>query len=153
VTNQAVRVPLYPVGSWNIATYSGTYVPLTCGYPTRCLGAAGYALDSAAARLRGKEKARRADRAGLAADRGLVPSSRTMAGSRSARWSGRAPGITGKPVRLAERPPLLVGPEDLLAELDARPAGGDGSRPRMVALTGFGGTGKTSLALATGTSS
>jgi hypothetical protein len=57
------------------------------------------------------------------------------------------PGITGKPVRLAEPPPLLVGREDLLAELDARLAGGDGSRPRTVALTGIGGTGKTSVAL------
>ena len=59
----------------------------------------------------------------------------------------RRPGITGKPVRLAEPPPLLAGREDLLAELDARLAGGDGSRPRTVALTGFGGTGKTSVAL------
>jgi hypothetical protein len=57
------------------------------------------------------------------------------------------PGITGKPVRLAEPPPLLAGREDLLAELDARLAGGDGSRPRTVVLTGFGGTGKTSVAL------
>jgi Tetratricopeptide repeat len=57
------------------------------------------------------------------------------------------PGITGKPVRLAEPPPLLAGREDLLAELDARLAGGDGSRPRTVALTGIGGTGKTSVAL------
>ena len=57
------------------------------------------------------------------------------------------PGITGKPVRLAEPPPLLAGREDLLAELDARLGDGDGSRPRTVALTGFGGTGKTSVAL------
>jgi Tetratricopeptide repeat len=56
-------------------------------------------------------------------------------------------GITGKPVRLAEPPPLLAGREGLLAELDARLAGGDGSRPRTVALTGLGGTGKTSVAL------
>jgi Tetratricopeptide repeat len=57
------------------------------------------------------------------------------------------PGITGRPVRLAEPPPLLAGREDLLSELDARLAGGDGSRPRTVALTGLGGTGKTSVAL------
>jgi hypothetical protein len=36
----------------------------------------------------------------------------------------------------------------LLAELDARLSGGDGSRPRTVALTGLGGTGKTTVALA-----
>jgi hypothetical protein len=58
------------------------------------------------------------------------------------------PGVTGKPVRLAEPPPLLVGREGMLAELETRlPDGGD-SVPRAVALTGLGGTGKTSLALA-----
>ena len=57
------------------------------------------------------------------------------------------PGITGKPVRLADPPPLLAGREDLLAELDARLAGGDGSWPRTVALIGLGGAGKTSLAV------
>ena len=57
------------------------------------------------------------------------------------------PGVTGKPVRLADPPPLLAGREDLLAELDARLAGGDGPGPRMVALCGLGGAGKTSVAL------
>ena len=56
-------------------------------------------------------------------------------------------GITGKPVRLAEPPLLLAGREDLLSELEGRLAGGDGSRPRTVVLTGFAGTGKTSVAL------
>jgi Tetratricopeptide repeat len=58
------------------------------------------------------------------------------------------PGVTGKPVRLADPPPLLAGREALLAELDARLSGGDDSRPRTVALTGLGGAGKTSVALA-----
>jgi len=57
-------------------------------------------------------------------------------------------GVTGKPVRLADPPPLLAGREDLLAELDSRLAGGDGSGPRTVALCGLGGAGKTSVALA-----
>ena len=57
-------------------------------------------------------------------------------------------GVTGKPVRLADPPPLLAGREDLLAELDTRLTGGDGSGPRTVALCGFGGSGKTSVALA-----
>ena len=56
-------------------------------------------------------------------------------------------GVTGKPVRLAAPPPLLVGRENLLAELDTRLSGGDGSGPRTVALCGFGGSGKTSVAL------
>jgi len=57
------------------------------------------------------------------------------------------PGVTGRPVRLGEPPPLLAGREALLAELDARLAGGNDSRPRTVALTGLGGAGKTSVAL------
>jgi hypothetical protein len=58
------------------------------------------------------------------------------------------PGITGKPVRLAEPPPLLAGREELLADLDARLTGGDGWEPRIVVLCGFGGIGKTSVAVA-----
>ena len=57
-------------------------------------------------------------------------------------------GVTGKPVRLADPPPLLAGREDLLAELDTRLTGGDDPAPRKVALCGLGGAGKTSLALA-----
>jgi hypothetical protein len=41
VTNLAVRIPLISCWQLNIATYLGACVPLTCGYPTRCLGAAG----------------------------------------------------------------------------------------------------------------
>jgi Tetratricopeptide repeat len=54
----------------------------------------------------------------------------------------------GKPVRLADPPSLLAGREDLLADLHTRLSGGDGPRPRTVALCGFGGAGKTSVALA-----
>jgi Tetratricopeptide repeat len=50
-------------------------------------------------------------------------------------------------VRLAPRPPPLAGREDLLAELDARLSASEGQGPRMVALSGLGGTGKTSVAL------
>ena len=57
-------------------------------------------------------------------------------------------GVTGKPVRLADPPPLLAGREDLLAELDTRLTSGDNSGPRTVALCGLGGVGKTSVALA-----
>ena len=57
-------------------------------------------------------------------------------------------GVTGKPVRLASPPSLLAGREDLLADLHTRLTGGDGPGPRTVALHGFGGAGKTSLALA-----
>jgi len=57
-------------------------------------------------------------------------------------------GVTGKAVRLADPPQLLAGREDLLADLDTRLTGGDGSGPRTVALCGLGGAGKTSVALA-----
>ena len=58
------------------------------------------------------------------------------------------PGITGKPVRLADPPSLLAGREGLLADLHTRLTGGDCPVPRTVALCGFGGAGKTSVALA-----
>jgi Domain of unknown function (DUF4062)/Tetratricopeptide repeat len=54
----------------------------------------------------------------------------------------------GRALRLAVPPTLLAGREDLLAELDDRLAGGEGSGPRTVALHGLGGAGKTSVALA-----
>jgi Domain of unknown function (DUF4062)/Tetratricopeptide repeat len=50
-------------------------------------------------------------------------------------------------LRLAPRPVFLAGREELLGELDARLTGDDGARPRLVALYGLGGAGKTSVAL------
>ena len=57
-----------------------------------------------------------------------------------------APVGAGRVVRLAPRPVFLVGREDLLAELESRLAGGDGRGPRVVALHGLAGAGKTSVA-------
>jgi hypothetical protein len=57
-------------------------------------------------------------------------------------------GVTGKPVRLADPPPLLAGRDDLLAEVDTQLTAGDNPTPRKVALWGLGGAGKTSVALA-----
>jgi hypothetical protein len=54
----------------------------------------------------------------------------------------------GRVLRLAPRPPFLAGREDLLAELEARLAGGDGREPQVVVLHGLAGAGKTSVALA-----
>ena len=52
------------------------------------------------------------------------------------------------PVRLAPRPVFLAGREGLLAELDARLSAGPGQAgPRLVALCGLGGAGKTSVAV------
>lgn len=56
-------------------------------------------------------------------------------------------GVTGKPVRLAD-PPSLAGRENLLAEMHTRLTDGADAHPRTVALSGLGGVGKTSLALA-----
>jgi hypothetical protein len=60
----------------------------------------------------------------------------------------RPPEVASLPVRLAPRPVYLAGREPLLAELDARLAGGPGqSGPQLVALYGIGGAGKTSVAV------
>jgi hypothetical protein len=50
-------------------------------------------------------------------------------------------------LRLAPRPVFVAGREELLAELDARLAGAEAARPRIVALYGLGGAGKTCVAL------
>ena len=52
-----------------------------------------------------------------------------------------------KPVRLAPRPPVLVGREALLKALDARLSADGGPAPRTVALCGLAGAGKTSVAV------
>ncbi len=63
--------------------------------------------------------------------------------------AGRAAGsrAAGPVLRLAPRPTFLAGREELLAALDARLAGGEDEGPRVVALHGLGGAGKTSVAL------
>jgi len=53
----------------------------------------------------------------------------------------------GPVVRVAPRPVFLAGREDLLAELEARLAGDERGGPRVVALCGLGGAGKTSVAV------
>jgi hypothetical protein len=57
------------------------------------------------------------------------------------------PVAAGRALRLAPRPAFLAGREELLTELDARLTGDDGAGPRVVALCGLGGAGKTSVAL------
>src|SRR5271155_3756663 len=52
-----------------------------------------------------------------------------------------------QPVRLPPRSVFLAGREELLAELDTRLAAGEDPAPRLVALCGLGGVGKTSLAV------
>ena len=60
----------------------------------------------------------------------------------------RRPDVASQPVRLAPRPAFLADREELLAELDARLTGTQGgSGPRLVALCGLGGAGKTSVAV------
>jgi hypothetical protein len=55
--------------------------------------------------------------------------------------------VPRKPVRLPPRPVMLAGREGLLADLDTRLAGYGDPGPRMVALWGLGGAGKTSVAV------
>ena len=66
-------------------------------------------------------------------------------GKRDEREAG--PVAVGRVLRLAPRPVFLAGRQDLLAELEARLTGDDGAGPRVVALIGLGGAGKTSVAL------
>jgi Tetratricopeptide repeat len=61
--------------------------------------------------------------------------------------AGRGPAVPRKPVRLAPRPVLLAGREELLADLDTMLTGGGGTGPGIVALCGLGGAGKTSVAV------
>ncbi len=75
----------------------------------------------------------------MAADRGGVNVARVEYQRRE---------VARQPVRLALRPVFLAGREGLLAELDDRLASRPGtSGPRVVALCGLGGAGKTSVAV------
>src|SRR5215831_15537408 len=58
-----------------------------------------------------------------------------------------AQAAAGRVLRVAPRPLFLAGREELLTELDARLTGQDGGGPRVVALCGLGGAGKTSVAV------
>jgi hypothetical protein len=62
--------------------------------------------------------------------------------------AGAAPEAPRKPVRLPPRPVFLAGREELLAEVGTRLTAGDDPGPRLVALCGLGGAGKTSIAVA-----
>jgi hypothetical protein len=55
--------------------------------------------------------------------------------------------VARQPVSLAPRPTFLVGREELLAELDARLYGRDDPGPKIAALCGLAGAGKTSVAM------
>jgi Tetratricopeptide repeat len=57
------------------------------------------------------------------------------------------PDLAVLPVSLAPRPAPLAGREELLAGLDTRLSAGDDRWPRVVALCGLGGAGKTSVAV------
>jgi Tetratricopeptide repeat len=61
--------------------------------------------------------------------------------------AGGGPQVPKKPVRLAPRPVRLAGREELLAGLDAKLTGGGDVGPRIAALCGLGGAGKTSVAV------
>jgi hypothetical protein len=61
--------------------------------------------------------------------------------------AGHGPQVPRKPVRLAPRPVRLAGREELLVDLDAKLTGDGDTGPRIVALCGLGGAGKTSVAL------
>ena len=57
------------------------------------------------------------------------------------------PGVASQPVRLTPRPVFLAGREELLADMDAQLTEAAAEGPRVVALCGLGGAGKTSVAV------
>jgi hypothetical protein len=81
-----------------------------------------------------------------AAATGTGQSSAEVLGVRALARAGNATGAS-QPVRVLPRPPFLAGREELLAGLDARLNAADVDGPRVVALCGLGGAGKTSVAL------
>jgi hypothetical protein len=70
-----------------------------------------------------------------------------LARERQALRVARTDETVGRALRLAPRPVFLAGREELLAELEARLVGDNGAGPRVLALIGLGGAGKTSVAL------
>src|SRR5580704_4727725 len=81
---------------------------------------------------------------------GLIGALSTGVAAELARLGRRSAGgrEAASPVlRLAPRPVFLAGRKELLAGLEARLAADDGAGPRVVALCGLGGTGKTSVAV------
>ena len=61
--------------------------------------------------------------------------------------AGSGPEVPRKPVRLPPRPAFLAGREELLGKVGTRLTAGDDPGPRLVALCGLGGAGKTSVAV------
>jgi Tetratricopeptide repeat len=68
-----------------------------------------------------------------------------MGGTAIGRVEYHRPQAASQPVSLAPRPVFLAGREELLAELDRRLSAGDGLGPKIVALCGLGGAGKTAV--------
>jgi Domain of unknown function (DUF4062) len=80
---------------------------------------------------------------------GLIEGLSTGVAAELAKLGQRPAGgqAAGPVLRLAPRLPLLAGREELLDELDERLADSEGQGPRVVALHGLGGVGKTSVAV------
>jgi hypothetical protein len=68
-------------------------------------------------------------------------------GTAIGRMEYHRPQVASQPVSLTPRPVFLAGREQLLAELDSRLSAAEGSWPRIIALCGLGGCGKTSVAV------
>ena len=98
--------------------------------------------------LRHDQLAAAGDRIAVAGERGAAAAEDTvrLLKEMQASASGSA-SVPSRPVSLAPRPAPLAGREQLLAEVRERLAGGDTRWPRVVALFGLGGAGKTSVAL------
>ena len=118
------------------------------GHGIQLNAARGGPLAPVADLLRHEQLAAAGDRTADAGERGAAAAEETVRVLREMQAS--APGsasVPSRPVRLAPRPAPLAGREQLLAQVQQRLAGSETRWPRVVALFGLGGTGKTSVAL------
>ena len=118
------------------------------GHGIQLNAARGGPLAPVADLLRHEQLAAAGDRTADAGERGAAAAEETVRVLREMQAS--APGsasVPSRPVRLAPRPAPLAGREQLLAQVQQRLAGNETGWPRVVALFGLGGTGKTSVAL------
>jgi hypothetical protein len=118
------------------------------GYGIQLNAARGGPLGPVADLLRHEQLTAVGDRIAYAGERGAAAAEETV--RVLTEFQASAPGsasVPSRPVSLAPRPAPLVGREQLLAQVQQRLAGGETSWPRVVALFGLGGAGKTSVAL------
>jgi len=118
------------------------------GHGIQLNAARGGPLGPVADLLRHEQLAAAGGRTADAGERGAAAAEETVRVLKEMQASApRSASLPSRPVRLAPRPAPLAGREQLLTEIRERLTGGEARWPRVVALHGLGGAGKTSVAL------